>query len=398
MYKVNPLLNDLIGETAFSYIAKARQVEKRKGIKVISFGVGQPDFDTFSYIKDAAKNALDEGFTGYTEAAGIPELRRAIADYLNESYNAGVNEENVIVTTGAKTAIVLAMGAVSHQGGEIIIPEPTYYAYSQAAKVFGAKPVFVPMEWSKEEGFQINIDKVIERVTDKTTAIVVNNPNNPTGTVYKREDIKALLDIAKDKRLAVVSDEVYEKFVYDDVFTSITSFDGWLESGILVNSFSKTFSMTGWRLGFLVADKSVTNKLVSLAVNTYSCAPSFVQKAGVAALRGDWTEVKAMVDKFKERRDLLYSLLKDLPGFEPNLPKGTFYMFPRVQKLLDTLSLTEEELANRLLEEVGVVVIPGTAFPDKAGKGFIRFSYATSKMNIKEGVERIKAFIEKTYA
>jgi aspartate aminotransferase len=395
MFSINPLLNELTGEQAFALIAKAREVQKRKGIKVISFGVGQPDFDTFPHIKEAAKKALDEGFTGYTEAAGIPELRKAIADYLNESYNAGVTERNIVVTTGAKTAILLAIGAVASGESEIIIPEPTYYAYSQAAKIFGAHPVFVPMEWSRERGFKINIDKLIERVTPKTRAIVINNPNNPTGTVYDKRDVERLLEVARENNIALISDEVYERFVYNGNFTSIASFDDWLENSILINSFSKTFSMTGWRLGYVVAHERITERLVSLAVNTYSCAPSFVQKAGIAALKGDWTPVYEMIKEFKERRDLLYKLLSEIPGFEPNLPEGAFYMFPRIQGILQRASLSEEEFSDKLLEEAGVVVVPGTAFPDKAGKGYVRFSYATSKQNIIEGVNRIKEFLEK---
>lgn len=396
MYKVNPILNELTGEQAFALIAKAREVERRKGIKVISFGVGQPDFDTPSHIKEAAKKALDEGFTGYTEAAGIPELRRAIADYLNETYGAGVTERNIIVTTGAKTAILLAVGAVVGSGSEIVIPEPTYYAYSQAAKIFNGKPVYVPMEWSMDRGFKVNIEKIVEKITPNTSAIVINNPNNPTGTVYDKKDIESLMEIARERNIVIISDEVYEKFVYGGKFVSISTFDDWLENGILINSFSKTFSMTGWRLGYVVAHENLIERLVSLAVNTYSCAPSFVQKAGIAALKGDWTPVYKMIDEFKERRDLLYNLLKDIPGFEPNLPEGAFYMFPRVEKILEKLSLTEEQFSEKLLEEAGVVVVPGTAFPDRAGKGFVRFSYATSKERIIEGVKRIKEFLEKT--
>jgi len=395
MFELNPVLDSLSGEQAFALIAKSREVQSRKAIRVISFGVGQPDFDTFPHIKEAAKRALDEGFTGYTEAAGIPELRRAIADYLNQEYNAGVSEKNVIVTTGAKTAILLAIASVASPGREIIIPEPTYYAYSQVAKMFGAKPVYVPMEWSRDRGFALDVQKIVEKINENTAAVVINNPNNPTGTVYNKRDIELLIDETKRRNVALISDEVYEKFVYDSSFTSISSFEGWLENGILVNSFSKTFSMTGWRLGYLVAHEKVASKLVTLAVNVYSCAPSFVQKAGVAALKGDWAPVRQMIEEFRERRDLLYSLISRLPGFEPNLPQGAFYMFPRIQKLLEEASMTEEEFSDRLLEEAGVVVVPGTAFPDKAGRGFIRFSYATSRENIIEGVERIREFLEK---
>lgn len=393
-YKLNPKLNELTGEQAFALIAKAREVQAKKGIRVISFGVGQPDFVTFAHIREAAKKALDEGFTGYTETPGIPELRRAIAEYLNERYGAGVNEENVLVTTGAKTAIFLAVAAVSTPGSKVIVADPTYYAYAQVAKLFGARPVYVPLIWEKDRGFRPDVERILKTIDERTAAVVINNPNNPTGTVYNESDVRTLFEEAASKGVALISDEVYEWFVYDGRFFSIAKVDGWLESGILVHSFSKTFSMTGWRLGFLVARKDVVSKLTTLAVNTYSCAPSFVQKAGIVALRGDWSPVHAMIAEFKERRNILYELLKSVPGFEPYLPEGTFYMFPRIRAVLDSLDIDVETFTSMLLEQVGVVVVPGTAFSEEVGKDFVRFSFATSKENIAEGVARIRRFLE----
>ncbi len=392
--RINPLLHEIEGEQSFAYIAKAKEVERKKGIKVISFGVGQPDFDTPSHIKESAKKALDEGFTGYTETLGIMELRESIADYLNERYSANVSSSNILVTTGGKTALLLAVAAVSLPGSEVIIPEPSYYAYAQAAKIFGAKPVFVPLKWSRERGFEIDIDKIIEKITDKTSAIVINNPNNPTGSLFSKEQIKRLYDEASSRDIAVVSDEVYDNFVYDGEFFSITSIDGWMDNGVLVQSFSKTFSMTGWRLGYVAAKKEIIESLFPLAVTVYSCATSFVQKAGVTALKGSWEPVKEMIKEFYERRNLMYKLLSDIPGFEPNLPGGAFYMFPRIKKVLDAMGVDSKTFVERLLNEKGVLVLPGSSFPDKAGKDFIRLSYASSRRDIEEGLKRIKEFVE----
>uniref|UniRef100_A0A7J3ZLV6 Aminotransferase n=1 Tax=Fervidicoccus fontis TaxID=683846 RepID=A0A7J3ZLV6_9CREN len=392
--RLNPALDAVGDEHSFYYVAKAREVSEKRGMRVISFGAGQPDFDTPSHIKDAAKHALDSGFTGYTEAAGIIELRRAIAEYLNQSYGANVSEKNVLVTTGGKTSIFLAIAAVAYPGSKIIIPEPSFYAYSPVARFFGAKPVFVPLRWSSEHGFELDVNMVVEKITENTSAIIVNSPHNPTGAVFEKQDVKRLFDEASSRGIAVISDEVYDQLVYDGEFFSITSIDGWTENGVLVHSFSKTFSMTGWRLGYLVAQERVIEKLTSLAVIVYSCAPSFVQKAGVAALKGSWKPVAEMIREFNERRKLMFRLLKEVPGFDVAMPKGAFYMFPRVKRALDALGMDVTTFANTLLEEKGVLVLPGTMFPDKAGKEFVRLSYSVSRESIVEGVERIKEFIE----
>ena len=392
--KLNPTLDTIEGEQSFYYITRAREVSERRGIHVISFGVGQPDFDTPSHIKEAAKEALDSGFTGYTEAAGVIELRKAIAEYLNQTYGANVSEKNVLVTTGGKTSIFLAIAAVAYPGSEVIIPEPSFYAYSQAAKLFGAEPVFVPLKWSSDRGFELDVNMVIERITEKTSAIVINSPNNPTGAVFEKHDVKRLFEEASSRDVAVISDEVYDQLVYDGEFFSITSIDGWTENGILVHSFSKTFSMTGWRLGYVVAQDKVIEKLTSLAVTVYSCAPSFVQKAGIAALKGSWEPVMEMIKEFNERRKLMFKLLREIPGFEVAMPKGAFYMFPRVKKVLEMLNMDVVTFVNTLLEEKGVLVLPGTSFPDKAGREFVRLSYSVSRDSIIEGIGRIKEFIK----
>lgn len=380
------------GESAFSYLPIIRELES-KGIKVISFGIGQPDFPTPKHIREAAKDALDQGFTGYTETAGIPELREAIADYLNSRYKSDVKPDEIIVTTGTKTALFMAGAAYLRPGDEALIIEPSYYAYAQVTKFFGAKPKFVSMDFEPGKGFSLDIGKVEDAITDRTRILFLNNPNNPTGLVIGPKQIEELMDVAARRNVIVVADEIYDNFIYEGEFSSTISYPGWRDNLLYINGFSKTFSMTGWRLGYLVARREVINRMLDLAVSIYSCATSIAQKAGVAALRGDWTPVRNMIDEFRRRRDTLYNLLKDVPGFESYKPQGAFYMFPRVSQLMKALGLDSvDKLVNKLLYEKGVLVLPGTTFPDRLGRDFVRFSFATSMDNIVEGVRRIAEF------
>ncbi|MEB3774092.1 MAG: pyridoxal phosphate-dependent aminotransferase [Desulfurococcales archaeon] len=391
-----PVLDEIIGETGFAYLSLAREAARR-GLRVISFGIGQPDYVTPTHIREAAKRALDEGFTGYTETAGIPELREAIAWYLNNRYGAGVDPEEVIVTTGAKTAVFMGLAAYVRPGDEVIIPEPSYYAYAQVVKLFGGRPRFVPMKFTPGVGFELDVEAIEDAVTGSTRAIVVTNPHNPTGAVFSPGQVEAIYELARRRGLVVVVDEIYDNFVYDAGFKSFLSFSDWRDNIVYINGFSKTFSMTGWRLGYIVARREVVPKLVDLAVTLYSCAPSFAQKAAVEAIRGDWGPVEEMVREFSARASLLASLLEDVKGFESYKPQGAFYMFPRVSGLLARMGATAEEMVKRLLFTKGVLLLPGSSFPDKAGVEFVRFSFATSRRNIMEGVERIREFVEEYY-
>ncbi|MGB9725455.1 MAG: pyridoxal phosphate-dependent aminotransferase [Fervidicoccaceae archaeon] len=393
--RINNQLFELEGEQAFYFLAKAREISKETGRDIVSFGIGQPDFDTFSHIKDAAKRAIDEGKTGYTESAGIPELREAISEHLNRKYNAGVSYKNILVTTGGKTAIFLAMAGVVSKGSEVIVIEPSYYAYAQTAKFLGAKPVMIPMTWlGKDKGFELNIEQVKEKITTNTSAIVVNNPDNPTGNVFGKETIKALFDIARDHNITLISDEVYDYFVYDGDFFSITQLDGWQDNSILIQSFSKTFSMTGWRLGYLSTRSDLISLLDTLAVNVYSCAPNFVQWAGITALRSDFSKTYEMIHEFKQRRELLYRKLSEIPGIETYIPGGAFYVFPRIAEALESVKMNIDEFVLSLLREKGVLVLPGKSFSKRYGNEFVRFSYATKRENIEKGTKLIKEFIE----
>ena len=388
-------LYDISGEGAFTYLARAKELA-RKGMDIVSFGIGQPDFPTPEHIREEAKKALDEGFTGYTETAGILELREAIAEYLNNKYGADVKTDEIVVTTGAKTAILIALAMYVQEGDEVIIPEPSYPAYAQVVKLFKGKPVYVPLKWEGgAKGFSLDLELIEKNITEKTKVIVLNNPHNPTGAVFTPKQIDELMDLARRKNLVIIADEVYDNFIYDGEFKSVLSHSDWRDHVVYINGFSKTFAMTGWRLGYIVIRKDVIDRVIDLAVNVYSCATSFAQKAGIKALRGDWKPIKEMIDVFKKRRDLLYELLKQVPGFDVWKSPGTFYMFPNIEGALDLTGLKNaKELADTLLEKYGVVVLPGTEFPDKAGEGFIRFSFATSFDNIRKGVDRIKKAIE----
>lgn len=389
---INERLNEIEGESAFTFLSIAREYEA-KGRKVISFGIGQPDFPTPTHIREAAKKALDEGFTGYTETAGIPELREAIADYLNEKYGSDVKPEEVVVTTGAKTALFLALTSYVRPGDEVIIPEPSYYSYAQVVKLFGGIPVFVPMTFKPNYGFEIDINKIKEKVSSKTRAIILNNPHNPTGSIFTPKQVDALMDLIRKKGLILIADEIYDNFIFGDAsFKSVMTYSDWRDYIAYVNGFSKTFSMTGWRLGYLVIRKEVIPKVIDLAVTVYSCATSFAQKAAVMALKGDWKPVNNMIKEFENRAKILYNILNKAPGIDAYLPQGAFYMFPKVSKLLKALNIDIEEFVMKLLDKKGVLVLPGKAFPDKAGSEFVRISFATSRENIEEGAKLIVEF------
>ncbi|MEB3845395.1 MAG: pyridoxal phosphate-dependent aminotransferase [Desulfurococcales archaeon] len=380
---------DIKGETAFQFLAIAKELE-RKGRKIISFGIGQPDFPTPKHIVEAAIQALREGFTGYTETAGIPELREAIAWYLNSRYNAGVDPDEILATTGAKTALFIGMAGYLRPGDEVIVPDPSYYAYAMTAKFFGARPVYVPMKFEPGYGFSLDIEEIRSKINDRTRMIVVNNPHNPTGSIFTPDQIGEIFDIAQKHDLILLFDEIYDNFVFEEgKFKSILEYDGWKDYVLYVNGFSKTFSMTGWRLGYIVSRKEVIDRFKDLAVTVYSCPTSFVQKAGIAALKGDWEPVRRMIEEFKARSILLHDILSEAWGFETYRPLGAFYMFPRVRKLLDKTGMTVEELTNKLLYDYGIVVLPGTSFPGNTGRDYVRLSFATSKENIEEGARII---------
>jgi aspartate aminotransferase len=392
---IREIIDVLRGETGFIYTARARELAK-KGFKVVNFGVGQPDLPTPRHIVEEAKKALDAGLTGYTEVAGIPELRQAVAEYLNERYGSDVRSEEVIVTPGAKAALFLAFAAYIRPGDEVIIPDPSYYMYPEVTKFLGGKPVYVPLKWrGDEEGFELDARALENAVSEKTRAIVVNNPHNPTGAVFSYREIEKVFEVAKERNLVVIVDEIYDNFVYEGGFKSFMSISEWRDYIVYANGFSKTFSMTGWRLGYLVVRREVASKLTKLAVNIWTCAPSFAQKAGVVALKGSWEPVKEMIELYKRRRDTMFKELRKIKGIEVWKSRGAFYLYPNIKDLLEKLNMNVEALAEKLLNEKHVVILPGTVFSEsEMGKNYIRLSFALDEKLIVEGINRVKEFVE----
>jgi aspartate aminotransferase len=383
----------LATELAFDYLAIAKEVA-REGVEVISFGIGQPDFDTPDHIKEEAIKALKEGFTKYVAPPGIPELREAIAEYVSEFTGADVKPDEVIVLPGTKPGIYFSMMAYVEPGDEVIVPDPGFPVYESVVRYAGGKPVFVPLR--EENAFRMTPEAVQEAVTERTKMIILNSPNNPTGGMNSEADVKGVLEIAKRRGITVVSDEIYDHYVYEGEHTSVLVDPDWRDFVLYLNGFSKTYSMTGWRLGYLIARKEVIDRLEILAVNTYSCTSSFVQKAGVAALKGPQNFFKQVLEDYRRRRDFIHEELNKIPGVKAKKPAGAFYIFPNVKQILKQTGLSTKEFTIKILKETGVVTLPGSpAFPLKAGEGYLRVSYALPIRTTKRGLEKFREGIEK---
>ncbi|WP_457753274.1 aminotransferase class I/II-fold pyridoxal phosphate-dependent enzyme [Thermococcus sp.] len=362
---------------------KARKIEN-----VISLGIGEPDFDTPDNIKEAAKRALDEGWTHYTPNAGIPELRQAISEYYREMYNLDVPTDNIIVTAGAYEATYLAFETLLERGDEVIIPDPAFVCYAEDAKLAEAGIVRLPLR--EENGFQPDPDELLELITKRTRMIVINYPNNPTGATIDEKIAKAIADIAEDYNLYILSDEPYEHFLYDGA-KHYPMLKYAPDNTVLANSFSKTFAMTGWRLGFAIAPKDIIKDMIKLHAYVIGNVASFVQVAGIEALRNpkSWEAVEKMRQEYAERRKIVLDAIKEMPYISAFEPKGAFYIFANIKET----GMTSEEFSEWLLEKAKVVVIPGTAF-GKNGEGYVRISYATKKEKLIEAMKRMKKALE----
>jgi len=363
----------------------AKELE-RKGQEIIHMEVGEPDLDTPDHIKKAAEEALAKGMTKYTPSAGMPELREAIADHLKPE-GIETSYKNVIVTPGAKHAIFCAMGAVIDPGDEVIIPSPCW-TYEAMVLMFGGKPVFV--ETKQADDFKLKAKKVEKALTKKTRMILLNYPNNPTGAVMRKDDLKEIADLAVDKKLWVISDEIYDCLTYDGNHTSIMSFPGMDERTIYVNGFSKAYAMTGWRLGYAVAPYDLIAEMDKVQQASTSCVAGFVQAAGIAALQGPQDFVVKMREEYIKRRDVIVDGLNSIDGIGCGKPAGAFYAFPNIEKL----GKSSLQFCELLLKEAGIAAVPGSGF-GPYGEGHVRFSYATSMENIKKAVERVKGVVEK---
>ena len=359
---------------------------KGRGETVLSLSVGEPDFPTPAHIVEAAKRALDDGFTKYTSSTGIKELREAIAEKSVVENGIPAKPENVLVAP-TKHTLFMACMALLEAGDEAIIPDPGWVSYAPMVQLAGARPV--PVRAADEEGFVPAPEAVAEAITPRTRLIRLNSPSNPAGSVYPRDTMRGLCELVKDHDLVVVSDEIYEKILYEGEHVSPASLDGMFERTVTANGFSKTYSMTGWRLGWLVAPKPMFQEIAKVQEHTITCATAFAQKAGVAALRGPKEPLEAMVREFRARRDLIVSELGRIDRVSCFTPSGAFYVFPRFDVPLDDGALGE-----RILQEAKVAVTSGRAFGD-AGAGHLRFSYAASRETITEGVRRVGEVLEK---
>ncbi len=370
-------------ESAFDVLIKARALEA-KGRDVIHLEIGEPDFATPHNIVDAAKIALDEGWTHYGPTQGLPELRQAIAAYVGRTRGIDVGPQHVAVVPGGKPIIFFPMLALLEPGDEVIYPDPGFPIYRSMVRFLGAKPVPIPL--LEDRDFGMDLDLLRDSLTDRTKMLVLNSPHNPTGGVISERDIREIAAMVRDRDLIVLSDEIYSRICYTESPFSIASLPGMLEKTIILDGFSKTYAMTGWRIGYGVMPEWLVQAVNKLMVNSNSCTASFTQRAAIAALNGPQTDVDKMVQEFRRRRDAFCTALNQVPGFRCRMPGGAFYAFANVQGT----GIDSTELEDFLLEEAGVAGLNGSAFGDY-GKGYIRFSYANSIENLMEAVRRIRA-------
>ncbi|MFL5775895.1 MAG: pyridoxal phosphate-dependent aminotransferase [Chloroflexota bacterium] len=373
-------------ESAFEVTARARALEA-SGRSIVYLQIGEPDFDTPSHVREAAKRALDAGATHYAPFPGIPELRTAIAEDATARKGFDVTPDRVFVTVGGKGVMLYAILGLIDGGDEAIVPDPGYPIYESLVRFVGGTPIPIPIRM--ENDFRLDVDELASLVTPRTRMIVINSPANPTGGVLTRGDLERIAELAQRHDLVVLADEIYGRILYDGTeHVSIASLPGMAERTIVLDGFSKTFAMTGWRLGYAIVPPSLVGMYGQLVINTISCAPTFAQLGAVEALRGPQDDVDAMVVEFRERRDLIVDGLNAIAGIRCLRPSGAFYAFPDISGT----GLTGAELADRLLQEAGVCVLAGTAFGGVGGS-HVRISYANSRENLSLALERIGEFV-----
>jgi len=383
---LSPRALELGTEGAFAVLARARELE-RAGRDVVHLEIGEPDFPTPAHAAEAAFAAIRAGETGYCPAPGIAELREAAAADLSRTRGVPVAPARVLVANGAKPFLFFGVLATCEPGDEVIYPDPGFPIYESAIRFAGATPV--PLVLRETDDFAFSIDELAACVTERTKLVILNSPQNPTGGVLARETLAAAADILRDSSAWVLSDEVYGRLLHEGAFASIATEPGMLERTIVLDSFSKTYAMTGWRCGYAAVPEPLVEPLTRFLVNATSCVPPFVQRAGVAALTGPQDGVERMRAEFRARRDLVVAGLAAMPGVTCRVPHGAFYAFPNVTGV----PLPTEVLADRLLDEAGVALLSGTAF-GAAGEGHLRLSYATSRERLAEGLARMRAFLD----
>ncbi len=380
-------MNKLGTETAFEVLAKAKALEKQ-GRDIVHLEIGEPDFDTPNNIKEAAVKAMKGGYTHYVPAAGIPELRQAVSEYLSKSRGIPVDPDEVVVTPGAKPIIFFSILALVEPGDEVMYPNPGFPIYESMVNFVGAKPV--PMPLKEENEFSIDDQDTASKITKKTKLIILNSPENPTGGVLSKANLENIADRVKNRDdVFVLTDEVYSQIIYEGKHQSIASFPGMKEKTILLDGFSKTYAMTGWRLGYAAMRKDLAQRVTQLMINSNSCTTAFNQMAGVEALRGPQTESRKMVEEFRKRREVIVSGLNKIKGITCKSPHGAFYVFPNVK----SFGMESKKLADMILQDAGVAVLSGTAF-GAYGEGYLRLSFANSVPNIEKALKRISDIVK----
>jgi aspartate aminotransferase len=370
-------------ETAFEVLARARALEAT-GRSIIHLEIGEPDFDTPKYIRQAAITAIEEGWTHYGPSAGLPEFRKTIADIWRAERGIPCDGDNVIVTPGAKPIMFFTMLALLEEGDEVLYPNPGFPIYESVANFLNARTV--PLQLREENDF--DLEELERKITARTKLLVLNSPHNPTGAVLKPETVEGIAALARKHSFHILSDEIYARIQYEGRHLSIASLPGMAERTIVLDGFSKTYSMTGWRLGFGIMEKQLAVHVARLMTNSNSCTASFVQRAGQTALTGPQGDVQSMVAEFRQRREAIVSGLNQIPGVKCFMPRGAFYAFPNIRGT----GMGSKELAKLLLEEAGVACLSGTSF-GAHGEGFIRLSYANSLENIHRALHQIGEFL-----
>jgi aspartate/methionine/tyrosine aminotransferase len=372
----------ILVESAFEVLVRARALEAQ-GRSVIHLEIGEPDFPTPAHIVEAAKKALDDGWTHYGPTQGYPELREVIAAYISRTRGIRVGPEHVSIVPGGKPIIFFSMLALLEPGDEVIYPNPGFPIYESMIRTLGATPVPVPLVEGR--GFSFDLDLLQSKLGSRTKMLVLNSPQNPTGGLIPADEIREMADLLRERDIMVLSDEIYSRIYYGEAPVSIASFPGMLEKTIVLDGFSKTYAMTGWRMGYGVMPTWLVDAVTKLMVNSNSCTASFTQRAGIAAITGPQDAVERMVAEFRRRRDAFCAGLNRVPGFRCTLPGGAFYAFANVTGT----GMSAKEMADFLLNEAGVACLSGGAFGEY-GEGYVRFSYANSLENLMEAVERIQ--------
>ena len=388
MKRLSELSNRIDGQPMFKLLDKVKKLEN-EGKNIIHFEIGDPDFATPENISNAGIDAIKNGFTHYVSSSGLTEFRQKICETTEMSRGFKPNIDQVLVTPGANIAIFYAISCIVNPGEEIIVPDPGFPSYYSTIKMCNTKAVHVPLLESNK--FRMNPKDIENSITEKTRMIIINSPQNPTGSVMTEEEIRMTYEIAKKHDLYLYSDEIYARMVYkDSVFNSPSVYDKCQERTIISNGFSKAFAMTGWRLGAVIGPSNVVEKMKLLLETTSSCVPPFIQKAGIEAIEGEQTSQKIMYSEYEKRRNMIVDGINSIPGLNCIIPGGAFYVFVNIKKT----GMTSESFCDYILEDSSVAILPGTSFGE-FGEGFIRICYATSQNEIKNALERIKKSISK---